>query len=687
MLPFVGFSDLKVTLCARGRIVMQAGWINGPIDRKDVLIAKCGQVGYEKLSSLENPVVMDFVSRYLAYCNPDRAFVRTGSQEDAAYIRRRSIERGEERELRIRGHTVHHDGYHDQARDRENTKFLLRPDEKLGPKFNSIVRETGLKEIHGYLRDIMRGKQAYVCFFSLGPQKSPFSIPALQITDSAYVAHSEDIMYRDGCELFRIAPFRGEEEFFKFIHSAGKLDIGNSNNLHERRIYTDVETNTIFSTNTQYGGNTIGPKKLGMRLAIRKAAREGWLTEHMFIVGVHGPRNRVSYFAGAFPSACGKTSTSMIEGETLVGDDIAYLREVDGEMRGINPERGIFGIIRDVNPDDDPLIWRALKTPGEVIMSNVLVCNGKPYWIGMGETIPDQGFNHSGRWRNGKKDEKGVVIDPAHRNARYMLRISDLANMDPNLENPEGVRIDGVIYGARDADTWLPVEESFSWRHGVTTKAAVLESETTSATLGKSGLRTFNPMANIDFLSIPIGKYIESHLRFGEKLTQPPRIFSANYFLKDQKGRYLNDTQDKRVWLKWRELRAHGDVGVVITPTGYAPTYGVLRVLFKDLLGKDYSWLDYERQFTVRIRENLMKIDRMINLFGKEVHDAPQVLLTELENQRIRLEEVGTELGNYVSPRNLEIRGSGDLREGRVKSVEVSLPQECIGSLWISTRR
>ncbi len=332
-------------------------------NKEGIIKEKCGEEGFEKLSDLDNPKVTDFVARYLAHCNPDSAFVRANADEDAEYIRERSVEIGEEMSLEKDGHTVHFDGYNDQARDKENTKFLLSPDEEVGPQFNSIDKKEGIKEVHEYLDGIMEGKKVYICFFCLGPKNSKFSVPALQITDSAYVAHSEDLLYRDGYKLFKKKNFDSKKDFFKFVHSAGELKENNtSKNIDKRRIYTDLERNIVFSTNTQYGGNTIGAKKLAMRLAIKRASEKGWLTEHMFIMGVHGPDDRKTYFTGAFPSACGKTSTSMVRGESLVGDDIAYLRETDGRVYAANPENGIFGIIRDVNPDDDPLIWKAINT-------------------------------------------------------------------------------------------------------------------------------------------------------------------------------------------------------------------------------------------------------------------------------------------------------------------------------------
>lgn len=622
-------------------------------EKERILRNKCGKEGYEKLVNLDNPKVTDFVARYLDHCNPESVYVQSGSPGDAGIIRRRAIERGEERPLNIEGHTVHFDGYHDQARDKEHTKFLFPPGKELGPQFNSINKEEGLKEVHGYLENMMEGKEAYVCFFSLGPRNSRFSIPALQITDSAYVAHSENILYRNGYEFFKNKNFDSESQFFKFVHSAGVLEDGVSKEIDKRRIYTDLETKTVFSTNTQYGGNTIGAKKLAMRLAIKKSSQEGWLTEHMFIMGINGPGDRTSYFTGAFPSGCGKTSTSMMRGENLVGDDIAYLRGVDGEVRAANPEVGIFGIIRDVNPQDDPLIWRAITTPREVIFVNILVKDGDPYWIGMGEELPSEGYNHSGEWWEGKEDSEGNLIDPSHRNARYTLRISELENEDPNLNNPEGVKVDGIIYGGRDSDTCAPVEEAFGWRHGIITKGASIESETTSATLGKTGSRRFNPMSNLDFLSIPIGDYIKNQLEFGENLDNPPSIFSVNYFLKNDEGEYLNGILDKRVWARWMELRVNNEVNAIETPTGYIPIYEDLKNLFEEVLEKDYPESDYVKQFTVRVPEHLLKIERITNIYEEEIANPPEDLFDELDRQRERLETFREKYGAYVSPLEL----------------------------------
>jgi phosphoenolpyruvate carboxykinase (GTP) len=623
----------------------------------DVLKKRLCERDYQKLVAIDNPKLHQFVAKYVELCNPDKVFVSTDSPEDIQYIREVAIRNGEEKKLTIKGHTIHFDGYYDQARDKKQTKFLVPKGVDLGPELNAMDRDEGLQEIHNIMKNIMKGHELYVRFFCLGPTNSDFTIPCVQLTDSAYVAHSEDLLYRQGYEEFKRL---GESaRFFKFVHSAGELEpaglgLGISKNIDKRRIYIDLEDNVIYSVNTQYGGNTIGLKKPAMRLAINRASKEGWLTEHMLVMGVHGP-NRVSYFTGAFPSMCGKTSTAMVEGETIVGDDIAYLRKKNGEVRAVNVERGIFGIIEGINSRDDPIQWKTLQKPVEIIFTNQLVTkDGDIYWNGKDEKCPKKGVNHSGDWFLGKKDAKGNEITPSHKNARFTFDMKNLNNADPKLHDPNGVPLSGIIYGGRDSDTWVPVQQSFNWIHGIIAKGASLESETTAATLGKEGVRVYNPMSNLDFLSIPIGKYIENNLNFGTDLDNPPLIFSVNYFLKNSRGKYLNDKNDKRVWLKWMELRAHKNLDAIKTPTGFIPKYQDLKRLFKEILNKEYPKEDYIKQFTLRIPENLAKIDRLMEIYEKRVLDTPSIVFKILEEERERLIKAREKYGEYVSPFQFE---------------------------------
>ncbi len=604
----------------------------------------------EKLDYLKNNYVNDFIKMAVELCKPERVKVITDANEDITYVRKLALETGEEKELKIKGHTYHFDGYYDQARDKENTKYLLAGDEDLGVGINSINRDQGLKEVLSYLDGSMQGKIMIVRFFSLGPNNSEFSIPALQITDSSYVAHSEDILYRSGYSDFK--NLQGSDEFFSFLHSAGRLENGVSADVDKRRIYIDLKENRVFSVNNQYAGNSLGLKKLAFRLAINKASEEGWLAEHMFISGVHGPADRVSYFTGAFPSACGKTSTAMIPGQTVVGDDIAYLKNIKGNVKAVNVEAGLFGILRDVNPDDDPVIYKALTTPREMIFSNILVKDGKPYWLGMGKEISGDGINFSGKWYKGKIDENGNEIPPAHKNARYTIRINELENCDPGYDDKRGVKVDGFIYGGRDSDTNIPIAESLSWEHGVLL-GACLESETTSATLGREGERKHNPMANLDFLAIPLGKYIKNHLKFKEGLNKLPKIFAVNYFLKDpETGKYFNDILDKKIWMQWMERRVHGEVKASKTPVGYIPKFRDLRELFARYLNKEYTEEEYTKQFTIKIDKYLNKYKRMAKIFT-ELPVLPPEFKEQLSGQKKRLQECKEKFGKKeISPFN-----------------------------------
>ncbi|HUK85287.1 MAG TPA: phosphoenolpyruvate carboxykinase domain-containing protein, partial [Candidatus Acidoferrum sp.] len=445
-------------------------------------------------------------------------------------------------------------------------------------------------------------------------------------------------------------------DFLRVLHSAGKVN-GDmvSADYDKKCIYIDQMDNTIYSVNTQYAGNSVGFKKLAFRLAIRKASSEGWLAEHMLLMGVFGPNKRKTYFAGAFPSACGKTSTAMLPGETILGDDIAYLRDVDSAARAVNVESGIFGIIQDVNAKDDALIYKLLTSPGEIIFSNVLVKDGKPYWLGMGEELPKEGCNYTGAWYEGKKDENGNDVPPANKNARYTLSLKALENCDPELHNPMGVEVGGIMYGGRDAKAYVPVQQSFSWEHGIIAYGASLETETTFATVGKEGVPEINMMSIQDFISIPMGKNVNNNLEFGRKLKKRPIIFGVNYFLKELgNGKYLNGVQDKHVWIKWMELRVNNEADALKTPTGYIPKYEDLRKLFRQVLGKNYSKEDYIKQFTIRVPENLAKIERVSRFYQENVTDTPLELFGILFLQRQRLMEAKEKFGEYISPESFE---------------------------------
>lgn len=620
----------------------------------EALRPKLSELDYKKLCAITNFKVHEFIAKASDLCNPERIFICSDSAEDIAYVRHQAIATGEEKAiLTLPGHTVHFDGVYDQGRDRQATKYLVPKGVSLSKALNQIDRQEGLTEVKGLLRDSMECRTMIARFLSLGPSNSIFTIHGLQCTDSWYVAHSEDLLYRPGYELFRQSG--SDREFLRVLHSAGKLNENMTSIEHEKkRIYVDHMDNTIYSINTQYAGNSVGFKKLAFRLAIRKANIEGWLAEHMMLMGVNGPGGRKTYFAGAFPSACGKTSTAMLPGESILGDDIAYLRNIESVARAVNVESGIFGIIQDINPINDSSIFKVLTNPGEIIFSNVLVKDGKPYWLGMDCELPKEGINFSGAWYESKTDETGDKIPPAHKNARYTVTLKALENCDPELENPLGVELGGIMYGGRDVKAYVPVQQSFDWEHGIIAYGASLETETTFAIIGQEGVPEINMMSIQDFISIPLGQNIRNNLEFGKKLKKAPVIFGVNYFLRDKEGKFLNTHRDKHVWIKWMEQRVHNEAGAIKSPTGYLPKYRDLHRLFNQVLGKDYGKEDYIKQFTIRVPENLAKIERVERFYQEKVADTPTELFQILDQQRERLLRAKESFGDYISPESFE---------------------------------
>jgi phosphoenolpyruvate carboxykinase (GTP) len=598
----------------------------------------------KKLMALNNEPLNELIADAILKFQPDSVFVSNGSTEDMHRVRAQSVRNGEEKPLDLQGHTIHYDGYQDQGRDPVNTKFLVEDVSSLGPGLNCVERREGIREINQVMNGIMRGRQMVVSFYTLGPLGTEFAIPCVQITDSYYVTHSEDILYRQGYELFKTEAAKGE--FFSFLHSAGALENNVSSNIDLRRMYVDLKNNAVYSANTQYAGNTVAAKKLAHRLAIRKAAEEDWLAEHFLVTGVPSSEgDKTTYMAGAFPSWCGKTSTSMLF--DVVGDDLAHVRKKDGKVYAANVEKGMFGVIKDVNPIDDPNIHEILVNPGEIIFSNVLDVNGRPYWQGMGDVeIPLRGVNYSGQWWRGKKDSKNNLIPISHDNARFCVSLEGLKNFDAK----QVVDLDGIIYGGRSSKRPVPVCELYGWVHGVFFGASI-ESEPTAATVGASSSKIIvNPMANKEFVSIPIGKYLENHIRFGRDLKVSPKIFYVNYFLRDESGNFTNTKMDKKVWVRWMERRINGKLDAYATPIGLIPKYEDLVELFKKELDTNYSKEDYETQFVTRVLELLDKLDIAEEFFQKDPTHIPSEIFDMIKMQRELLVEVQKTLGDNISP-------------------------------------
>ncbi|HOU39137.1 MAG TPA: phosphoenolpyruvate carboxykinase (GTP) [Treponemataceae bacterium] len=621
----------------------------------EVLQGLMDDKSFSKLAALKNEKVMEFLGTFAEHCEPASIYVCDDSKEDNLYVRKQALEKGEEFPMANSEQTIHWDGYGDQARDKKNTKFMVYKENLDRMKsLNSVEYEEGLAEIMTISKGIMKGKDVVVLFFSEGPTESPFTIPCVQFTDSWYVAHSEMILYRTAYSHFLKMKDGDKGNFFRFVHSAGELDERNcTKNLDKRRIYMDTQNNIVYSMNDQYAGNSVGLKKHSMRLAINKSGKEGWLCEHMFVMAaIDNEKKRKTYFCGAYPSACGKTSTAMIPGEQIVGDDIAYFRNINGEFRAVNVEFGMFGIIKDVNAKDDPLIFENLMKNQEVIFSNVLQGpDKKPYWLGMGVEAPAEGKNHFGNWKKGIKDDKGNEVDVAHGNARYTMRLDYLANIDKGgFEGKEGVKVEGILYGGRDSDTTVPVEESPSWKDGILLKAATLESETTSATLGAEGVRNPSPMANLDFVSYPLGEYTMNNIKFGEGVKNTPKVFSNNYFMRNKDGNFMTSKLAKKVWLHWAEGRIHGEYESHDTPTGKIPLYKDLKELFKKHLNEDFSEEDYTYLFTFRCTKWIEKLERTKAFYAKMDASTPKEIFEYWDAAIARIGAAKEKYGDEIKP-------------------------------------
>jgi phosphoenolpyruvate carboxykinase (GTP) len=608
------------------------------------LESRLSETNLKKLTDLNNPSLNELIARSIMRYQPRSVFISTGSEEDRHYIRTQALRHGEEKPLLTPGHTVHYDGYFDQGRDPGNTKFCVKEGTSLGPGILCIDRDEGMVEIKEIMDGIMHGKEMIVSFYSLGPLGTEFEIPCVQVTDSYYVAHSEDILYRNGYQAFKNPNY--VDGFFGFLHSAGPLVHGVSRDVDLRRIFIDLETNFVYSANTQYAGNTVAAKKLAHRLAIKKAADEGWLAEHLLIAAVPSCEgDKVTYITGAFPSWCGKTSTSMLF--KVVGDDLAHLRTKDGVVYAANVEHGIFGVIKDVNPEDDPYIYDLLVKSGEIIFSNILDSDGRPHWQGMGEVqIPLEGHNHSGHWWRGKRDGSGKRISISHDNARFTVGLGGIANFDTTQVVP----CEGIIYGGRSAKRPVPVSQSYGWVHGVFYGAGI-ESEPTAATVGRAGSEiVVNPMANTEFLSIPIGVYLENHIRFGRDLKRPPKVFYVNYFLRDEAGKFLNTKMDKKVWVRWIERRINDRVDAYATPIGFIPKYEDLADLFQKELGTAYYREDYQQQFMIRVRQLWDKLDGVEKFYRGETSTVPRKIFAAIDISRRLLLEAERRHGSDIPP-------------------------------------
>ena len=466
---------------------------------------------------------------------------------------------------------LHRSNPNDVARTEQLTFICTRQKEDAGPTNNWMDPSEAKEKLRPLFDGAMKGRTMYVVPYILGPAKSPYSKIGVEITDSAYVAANMRIMSRMGKPA--LDRLDNSADFVPGLHSLGDLDPS------RRFIMHFPEEKLIWSVGSGYGGNALlGKKCFALRIASWMARDQGWMAEHMLILGLEDPSGKVTYMAAAFPSACGKTNLAMMvsalesQGYRVwtVGDDIAWMHIAsDGTLRAINPEAGFFGVAPGTNAKTNPNVMTAANR--NTIFTNVAMTHSRePWWEGIDGPPADGLTNWKGEpWTAGSGPA-------AHPNARYTVPASQSPSLSKHWEDPEGLPISAFIFGGRRAHLAPLVYESRNWQHGVFV-GATMASETTAAATGAVGVCRRDPMAMLPFCGYNMGDYFGHWLAMGAKLKNPPKIFHVNWFRKGADGKFLWPGYGENVRvLKWMLDRIEGRAAATETPIGFVPTPGSL---------------------------------------------------------------------------------------------------------------
>lgn len=598
------------------------------------------------MSLTKNPNVLKWVEEMTALTKPDKVVWIDGSKEQIDALKAEAISTGEMLELnqeKLPGCLYHRTLPNDVARVEDRTFICCKNKEDAGPTNNWMDPDEMKAMLTPMYDGAMKGRTMYVIPYSMGPIGSPLAKVGVEVTDSIYVVLNMNIMTRMGKQAFENL---GDEsnDFVRGLHSKADVD------PEKRYIVQFPEDNAIWSINSAYGGNVLlGKKCFALRIASYQGKNEGWMAEHMLILGVKKPDGEVKYITAAFPSACGKTNLAMLippEGYKkdgyevfTVGDDIAWMKQgEDGRLYAINPENGFFGVAPGTNEKSN---FNALaSTMKDTIFTNVAINNddNTVWWEGLDKNPPENATEWKGEKVNGKEfTADGNKL--AHPNSRFTAPAKNCPCISPEFDNPAGVPISAIIFGGRRASTTPLVYQSFDWTHGTYMGSAV-SSETTAAATGAVGVLRHDPMAMKPFIGYNVGDYWAHWLEMGEKLgDKAPKIFNVNWFKQDENGNFIwPGFGDNMRVLDWIIKRCEGTIDADETAIGYLPKK------------TDINVEGIEDEVTPEVMDKLLAVDK--DLWTKEIAEmrryykediadkggnVPEALIKELDKLEERL--------------------------------------------------
>ena len=578
-----------------------------------------------------------------AMCRPEKIVLIDGTESQKKKLQKEAFTTGELIRLdqeKLPGCVYHRTALNDVARTENLTFICTGKKENAGRTNNWMPPKTAYRKAAAIFKGSMKGRTMYVIPFSMGPVGSPFSKIGVELTDSIYVVLNMLIMTHVGKKVLDCLGTKGG--FTKCLHGKADLD------LKRRLILHFPEDNTIWSVGSGYGGNVLlGKKCLSLRIASFLARKEGWMAEHMLILGVEQPGGKITYLAGAFPSACGKTNLAMLVPPKAlaeknyriwtVGDDIAWMRvDSDRTLWAINPESGFFGVLPGTNWKTNPNAMKTIQT--NTIYTNVLLKPDMTVWWEDGDgSPPEKGIDWTGRpWRPGTVDKDARPVKGANPNSRFTSPISQCPSASFRIEHHHGVPVSAIIFGGRRERLAPLVYETFNWQHGVYV-GATMASERTAAQYGKQGETRRDPMAMLPFCGYNMAEYLRHWLNMGKKMTNPPKIFFVNWFRRDESGKFIwpGFAENLRI-INWILKRCEGNAGAIKTPLGYIPRYKDI-----DMSELDFPETKWDKLFAIKKGEWLKEIKGQREFLKKLGKRLPKELLRENSALKKRIKSQG----------------------------------------------